>query len=111
MGLFSRATLKILPFTSGERQFGVAEIHSLLRECKKIEHGVCEARQAFVAEILVDEWSFLGADVVEDGELGGGRADGVLQGQGHDDLCSDARGEVVDIDVAEGFKNFVSCFG
>ena len=100
-----------MPFTSGERQFGVAENRSLLRECQEIENGICEARQAFVAEILVDERGFLGADVVENGELCGWRADGVLQGQGHDDLCADAWGEVVDIDVAEGFKNLLARFG
>ena len=64
-----------------------------------------------MAEILVDEWSFLGLDVVEDGELRGWRADGVLQGQGHDNLCADAWGEVVDIDVAEGFENLLARFG
>ena len=64
-----------------------------------------------MAEILVDERGFLGADVVEDGELRGWRADGVLQGQGHDDLRADAWGEVVDIDVAEGFENLFPCFG
>ena len=64
-----------------------------------------------MAEILVDEWGFLGLDVVEDGELRGWRADGVLQGQGHDDLRSDAWGQVVDIDVAEGFKNLFPRFG
>jgi len=63
-----------LPFTSGERQFGVAENRSLLRECQEIEHRICKARQAFVAEILVDERGFLGLDVVEDGELCGWRA-------------------------------------
>jgi hypothetical protein len=111
MGLFLRAILKISPFTSGERQFGVAENRSLPRECQEIKNRIREAWQAFVSEILVDERGFLGLDVVEDGELRGWRADGVLQGQGHDDFCADAWGEVVNIDVAEGFKNFVSCFG
>ena len=100
-----------MPFSSGERQFGVAENRCLLCECQEIKNGIREARQAFVSEILVDERGFLGLDIVEDGELRGWRADGVLQGQGHDNLCADAWGEVVDIDVAEGFKNFVSCFG
>ena len=89
----------------------MAENRSLLRECQEIENGICEARQAFVAEILVDERGFFGLDVVEDGELRGWRADGVLQGQGHDDLCSDAWGEVMDIDVAECFENLFAFFG
>lgn len=64
-----------------------------------------------MAEILVDEGGFLGLDVVEDGELRGWRADGVLQGEAHDDFGSDAWSEVVDIDVAEGFKNLFARFG
>lgn len=81
------------------------------RECQKIEHRVAEARQAFVAEILVDERGFLGADVVENGELRGRWADGVLQGQGHDDFRSDAWSQVVDINVAEGLENLFAFFG
>ena len=87
------------------------ENRSLLCKGQKIEHRVGEAGQAFVAEVLVDEGGFLGADVVEDGELGGGRADGVLECEGHDDFAGDAWGEVVDIDVAEGFKNLLPRFG
>ena len=66
--------------------------------------SVGQAWQAFVVEILIYQSLLFGADIVVDGILRRGRADGILERESHHHFGADAWGQVVDIDVAEGFK-------
>ncbi len=75
------------------------------------ERLVGKAGEGFVAEILIEQARFFGADGVVDGELRVGRADRGLEREGHQDLGADARSEVVDINVAERFKKSGAVFG
>ena len=57
--------------------------------------------------VRVDRGLFFRGDIVINRELGGRRADVVHECQCHEHFGFDPRGEVVDVDIAEGVKDFL----
>jgi hypothetical protein len=73
----------------------------LLEFAQKLENAVGVTVQIFVGKIGVDFEAFGGADFVVGRELCGWRADLVAQADSHVNLGANARGEMLDIDVAQ----------
>ena len=71
----------------------------------EVEGALGFAREGLVGEVGVDYHVLFGGDFVVGGELGRRRTDGVHEAGVKEDFGLNARGEKLDVDVAEFFKN------